>query len=165
VIDVFSLLIPIAKKSGLLQRTPWDDSVNENFAPCFLTEENVPIVLIAEDNAVNRELLRELLQARGYAVVEASNGQEALEMMSESKPDVLLIDLNMPVLDGYATLKKIREDPALNSLPVIAVTASAMRGDQEKGLEAGFDCYLSKPIQSSVLYGALERVLGTKSRS
>ena len=119
----------------------------------------MPTVLIAEDNAVNRELLRELLEARGYAVQEAGDGLQALEMMAEFKPDALLVDLNMPVLDGFATLKKIRQDPRLASLPVMAVTASAMRGDQEKALEAGFDSYLSKPIQSSSLYEELRRIL------
>jgi CheY-like chemotaxis protein len=116
-------------------------------------------VLIAEDNAVNRELLRELLEGRGYVVNEATNGLQALEMMAESKPDALLLDLNMPILDGFSTLKEIRQDPRLTSLPVMAVTASAMRGDQEKALQAGFDSYLSKPIESSVLYAELARIL------
>jgi CheY-like chemotaxis protein len=116
-------------------------------------------VLIAEDNAVNRELLRELLEGRGYVVNEATNGLQALEMMAESKPDALLLDLNMPILDGFSTLKEIRHDPRLASLPVMAVTASAMRGDQEKALQAGFDSYLSKPIESSVLYAELARIL------
>ena len=115
-------------------------------------------ILIAEDNAVNRELLRELLEARGYTVEEACNGQEALAMIAQSKPDALLLDLNMPVLDGFATVRKIREDPALASLPVLAVTAYAMRGDREKTLEAGFDEYLSKPISSAVLDAELERI-------
>jgi CheY-like chemotaxis protein len=119
----------------------------------------VPTVLIAEDNAVNRELLRELLEARGYTVDEAGDGLEALEKMAQSKPDALLLDLNMPVLDGFATLEKIRQDQRLASLPVMAVTAFAMRGDREKALQAGFDSYLSKPIQSSVLYEELERLL------
>jgi CheY-like chemotaxis protein len=116
-------------------------------------------VLIAEDNAVNRELLRELLEGRGYVVNEATNGLQALEMMAESKPDALLLDLNMPILDGFSTLKEIRHDPRLASLPVMAVTASAMRGDQEKALQAGFDSYLSKPIESAVLYAELTRIL------
>lgn len=119
----------------------------------------MPTVLIAEDNAVNRELLRELLEARGYTVDEAGDGLEALEKMAQSKPDALLLDLNMPVLDGFATLEKIRQDQRLASLPVMAVTAFAMRGDREKALQAGFDSYLSKPIQSSVLYEELARLL------
>lgn len=115
-------------------------------------------ILIAEDNAVNRELLRELLEARGYAVEEASNGQEALEMIARRQPDALLLDLNMPVLDGMATVRKIRENPAMASLPVLAVTAYAMRGDREKTLAAGFDEYLSKPISSASLDAELERI-------
>ncbi len=115
-------------------------------------------ILIAEDNAVNRELLRELLEARGYAVEEACNGLEALQMIVQSKPDALLLDLNMPVLDGFATVRKIRKDPAMASLPVLAVTAYAMRGDREKTLETGFDGYLSKPISSAVLDAELERI-------
>lgn len=115
-------------------------------------------ILIAEDNAVNRELLRELLEARGHAVEEASNGQEALEMIARSQPDILLLDLSMPVLDGFATLRRIRQNPGMASLPVLAVTAYAMRGDQEKALEAGFDGYLSKPINSSSLDAELARI-------
>ncbi len=115
-------------------------------------------ILIAEDNAVNRELLRELLEARGYTVEEACNGQEALAMIAQSKPDALLLDLNMPVLGGFATVRKIREDPAMATLPVLAVTAYAMRGDREKTLAAGFDEYLSKPISPSALDAELERL-------
>jgi len=115
-------------------------------------------ILIAEDNAVNRELLRELLEARGHAVEEACNGKEALDMIAKSKPDLLLLDLSMPVLDGFATLRKIRETPEMSSLTVLAVTAYAMQGDREKTLSAGFDGYLSKPIDSSLLDQELERV-------
>lgn len=119
----------------------------------------MPTVLIAEDNDLNRELLRELLQAHGYDVREAVNGRQAIDLMRKSRPDVALLDLNMPVLDGFATLKQIRQDPSLFSLPVMAVTASAMRGDREKALEAGFDSYLSKPIDSTILYQELDRIL------
>ena len=115
-------------------------------------------ILIAEDHAVNRELLRELLEARGYSVDEAVNGQEVLVKLAQSKPDVLLLDLSMPVMDGYTTLKKIRENARTASLTVVAVTAYAMRGDREKAMDAGFDGYLSKPIDASLLDAELERV-------
>jgi CheY-like chemotaxis protein len=115
--------------------------------------------LIAEDNAVNRELLRELLEMRGYDVVEACDGQEALEKIAEAPPDILLIDLGMPVLGGFETVHKIREDPSLHSLPILAVTAYAMRGDREKVLSSGFDGYLSKPINPSALDQELKRLL------
>jgi len=115
--------------------------------------------LIAEDNPVNRELLRELLEMRGFAVTEASNGVQALEHIGESKPDILLLDLNMPVLDGFETIKRIRQDLRLSALPVLAVTAYAMRGDREQILNSGFNGYLSKPISAIDLGSELERLL------
>lgn len=119
-------------------------------------------VLIAEDNPVNRELLRELLESRGYSVTEASDGQKALNLIEESCPDILLLDLDMPVLDGFATVRRIRENPDLALLPVLAVTAYAMQGDREKVLTSGFDGYLSKPIQSRLLFEELDRFLGKR---
>jgi CheY-like chemotaxis protein len=116
-------------------------------------------VLIAEDNPVNRELLRELLEMRGYAVIETSNGQEALEQLQKVQPDILLLDLNMPVLDGFGAIERIRKDPGFSGLPVLAVTAYAMRGDREKILSAGFDGYLSKPIDPIFLQQELQRLL------
>jgi len=116
-------------------------------------------ILIAEDNPVNRELLRELLETRGYSVSEACNGQEALREIEKVRPDILLLDLDMPVLDGFATVRKIRENPRLASLPVLAVTAYAMQGDREKVLASGFDGYLSKPIQSRLLFEEMDRFL------
>jgi CheY-like chemotaxis protein len=116
-------------------------------------------VLIAEDNAVNRELLRELLEMRGYDVIEACDGQEALLKIAENHPDILLLDLGMPVLDGFGTVHNIRENPSFSSLPVLAVTAYAMRDDREKVLSSGFDGYLSKPIDPSALDRELARLL------
>jgi two-component system cell cycle response regulator DivK len=116
-------------------------------------------VLIAEDNAVNRELLRELLEMRGYEVTEACDGQEALLKIAEARPDILLLDLGMPVLDGFGTVHKIRENPSLNSMPVLAVTAYAMRDDKDKALKSGFDGYLSKPIDPKALDRELARLL------
>jgi CheY-like chemotaxis protein len=116
-------------------------------------------VLVAEDNAVNRELIRELLELRGYEVTEACDGQEALEMMEASPPDILLLDLGMPKLDGFDVIKRVRENPNLDGMPVLAVTAYAMRGDKERVLDAGFDGYLSKPINGPALTQALENLL------
>jgi len=120
-------------------------------------------VLIAEDNAVNRELLRELLEARGYTVVEACDGQEALHMIELTQPDLLLLDISMPVLDGFAVVRKIRENPRLASLPVVAVTAIAMQGDRQRILNSNFDGYLSKPVDSRSLAGELERLLSKQA--
>jgi two-component system cell cycle response regulator DivK len=120
-------------------------------------------VLIAEDNPVNRELLRELLETRGYDVIEACDGQEALREIQRAQPDILLVDLNMPVLDGFATLRQIHESLALTTLPVLAVTAYAMQGDRERVMAAGFDGYLSKPINVDSLVQEIERLLARKS--
>jgi CheY-like chemotaxis protein len=116
-------------------------------------------ILIAEDNAVNRELLRELLEIRGHEVIEACNGEEALRALEDCKPEILLLDLGMPVLDGYGTVRKIRENPGFATLPVLAVTAYAMQGDKERILSSGFDGYLSKPINPTLLFQELERLL------
>jgi CheY-like chemotaxis protein len=120
-------------------------------------------VLIAEDNPVNRELLRELLEIRGYAVIETCNGQETLEHLQKVVPDILLLDLNMPVLNGFGTIEKIRKHPGWSRLPVLAVTAYAMRGDREKILTAGFDGYLSKPIDPTFLQQELQRLLSRET--
>jgi CheY-like chemotaxis protein len=119
-------------------------------------------ILIAEDNAVNRELLRELLEIRGYTVVEACDGEEALRMVRQSQPDILLLDIGMPLLDGFAVVSKIRENPCLASLPVVAVTAYAMQGDRDKILNSKFDGYLSKPVNARALTEELERLLGKR---
>jgi len=116
-------------------------------------------VLIAEDNAVNRELLRELLEARGYTVVEACDGQAALHMIEQTQPDLLLLDIGMPVMDGFGVMRKIRENPRLATLPVLAFTAYAMQGDREKILNSGFNGYLSKPVNARSLAQELDRLL------
>jgi CheY-like chemotaxis protein len=122
-------------------------------------------ILVAEDNAVNRELLRELLEARGYTVSEACDGQEALHMIEQVKPELLLLDIGMPVLDGFAVIQRIRENPRLALLPVVAVTAYAMRGDREKILKSGFDGYLSKPLNPSSLTEELDRLLTKRAQA
>jgi CheY-like chemotaxis protein len=119
-------------------------------------------VLIAEDNAINRELLRELLEARGHTVVEACNGQEALDALKQAQPDILLLDINMPVMDGFTAVRKIRENPHLATLPILAVTANVMLGEREKILNSGFDGYLPKPINARALTEEVERLLSER---
>ncbi len=120
-------------------------------------------VLVAEDNPTNRELLRELLEIRGYAVAEACNGEEALAMIEQTPPDILLLDIGMPLLDGFAVVRKLRENPRFASLPVVAVTAYAMQGDSEKIMNSGFDGYLSKPVSSTLLAQELDRLLSRQN--
>jgi CheY-like chemotaxis protein len=116
-------------------------------------------ILIAEDNPVNRELLRELLEVRGHTVVEACDGEEALRIIEQTQPDLVLLDIGMPLLDGFGVIRKIRENPRFASMPVVAVTAYAMRGDREKILSSNFDGYLSKPVDARSLAQELDRVL------
>jgi CheY-like chemotaxis protein len=116
-------------------------------------------ILIAEDNLVNRELLREMLEAKNYRVAEARDGKEALAKIDEIKPDLVLLDLNMPVLDGFATIRLIRDHPAFYQIPVLAVTAYAMKEDRERVLGAGFNSYIAKPIDSVVLFKELKKFI------
>lgn len=114
-------------------------------------------ILLVEDNEINRELLREMLLALGCEVLEAGNGQEALARIKETEPDLVLLDINMPTLSGYAVLKRIREDQRFRCLPVLAVTAYAMKEDRQKVFDAGFNGYLPKPIDTKSLLGELQR--------
>lgn len=113
-------------------------------------------ILVAEDNPANRELIREILEGHGYEVLEAVNGLEALEQIEEKIPDLVLMDIQMPLIDGFETVSKLRKDPRFAKLPVIALTAYAMSGDEEKALMAGFDGYLSKPMDVKQLLQYLQ---------
>lgn len=117
-------------------------------------------ILVAEDDPANRQLLREILGADGYQVIEAANGREALEKIAEMQPDLVLLDMQMPILDGFAVLRQLRQDPRFANLRVVAVTACAMRGDREKALAAGFDAYITKPIDTRELGAQIVRFLG-----
>src|SRR5438105_15670128 len=96
-------------------------------------------VLVAEDNLPNRELIREILESCGHQVIEAEDGQHALERLKESTPDLILLDIQMPVLDGYAVVRQVRQTPHLANLTALALTAYAMQGDREKVLQSAFD--------------------------
>ncbi|HZU32979.1 MAG TPA: response regulator [Candidatus Angelobacter sp.] len=116
-------------------------------------------ILIVDDKASSRELLRTVLEKQGYAVAEAGNGDEALEKVRMETPDLILLDLQMPVLNGYEVLGQLRQNAAYATLPVIALTASAMHGDREKALAAGFTGYLTKPVPLSYLRSEIQRLL------
>jgi two-component system cell cycle response regulator DivK len=103
-------------------------------------------VLVADDNPVSRELIREILADDDCELIEARDGREALEKLREHRPDLALLDIQMPVMDGNAVVREIRADPQLSKLPVVALTAYAMQGDREKALALGFNSYITKPI-------------------
>jgi CheY-like chemotaxis protein len=114
-------------------------------------------ILVAEDNAVNLELLREMLEGLRCEVVEATNGEQALARVEETNPDLILLDINMPKMNGYAVLSRLRQNRKFCGVPVLAVTAYAMKEDQQKVLDAGFNGYLPKPIDAGRLLDELRR--------
>jgi CheY-like chemotaxis protein len=117
-------------------------------------------VLIADDRATSRELVRVALQHSGYLVYEACDGGEALNSARDILPDLIILDLHMPGLDGFAVIAEIRRDAQLAQTPVMALTASAMQGDRELAMKVGFSSYLAKPIQLSNLRKEVARLLG-----
>jgi CheY-like chemotaxis protein len=116
-------------------------------------------IVIAEDSAPGRELLHELIESWGYEVIEAADGCEALQKIAETEPDLVLCDIQMPEQDGFAVIQSLRQNPKFAKLPVIALTAFAMRGDKEKTLAAGFDSHQSKPVEFDSLKADIERLL------
>jgi two-component system, cell cycle response regulator len=105
-------------------------------------------ILVVEDNEQNRILMRQILMYQGYELLEAADGAAGLAMAREHMPDLILLDLQMPVMGGFAVIRELRNTPELSKLKVIAVTSFAMKGDREKALEAGFDEYVTKPINT-----------------
>ena len=116
-------------------------------------------ILIVDDKATSRELLRTVLEKDGYFILEAEDGGEALEKARSENPDMILLDLQMPVRNGYEVLTELRQDSRYRTLPIIALTASAMQGDRETALAAGFTAYLTKPVTLSHLRGEVQRLL------
>jgi two-component system cell cycle response regulator DivK len=116
-------------------------------------------ILYIEDNSDNRKLVRRVLEAEGYAVVEAKDGQQAMERLQSEKIDLALMDINMPEVDGYTLTARIKAMPEFAKLPIVAVTANVMRGDRERSLQAGCDGYIQKPIDIDTLSQQIERFL------
>ena len=116
-------------------------------------------ILLVEDNEMNRDMLTRRLERKGFVVVIAVDGQAGIDMTSSSSPDIILMDLSLPVIDGWEATRKIKADPATKSIPVIALTAHAMAGDEQKALEAGCDDYDTKPIDLSRLLDKIENLL------
>jgi two-component system, cell cycle response regulator DivK len=108
--------------------------------------ESEPTILYVEDNPDNRMLLRRILMAEGFNMLEAANAHAALEMLETVRPDLILMDINMPDIDGYTLTTQLKARPDLASVPIVALTANVMRGDRERTLEAGCDGYIQKPI-------------------
>lgn len=113
------------------------------------------LILIVDDDSRGQKLAADLLQASGYATLTASDGEQAIKLARENAPDLILMDIRLPVLNGIAAMKALKDDPETKGVPIIAVTAYAMRGDEGRLLQQGFDDFLAKPLDIHIL---LERV-------
>jgi two-component system cell cycle response regulator DivK len=123
-----------------------------------------PRVLIVEDNERNMKLFRDVLQASGYRTLEAASGQRAVELALEHRPDLVLMDIQLPDIDGVEALNRLKADERFSSVPVLALTAQAMDGDRERFLAAGFDGYLSKPVDIAEFVATVKRYCEGGSR-
>ena len=117
------------------------------------------LILIVEDNEKNRKLVRDVLNFKGYRLAEAETGEDGVRLARELLPDLILMDIQLPGINGITALAQIREDPAIRHIPVIAVTASAMTHDRQKIMAAGFDGYQSKPINVKDFLAAVRATL------
>ena len=116
-------------------------------------------ILVVEDTEDNRQILRDLLSMAGYDLIEANDGAEGVARASEHKPDLILMDIQMPVMDGYEATRRIKADPALKAIPIIAVTSYALSGDEEKARAAGCDAYVAKPFSPREMLAKVREML------
>jgi two-component system, cell cycle response regulator DivK len=119
------------------------------------------MILIIEDNEKNRKLVRDVLQVKGHQTIESETAEEGIKLALEKCPALILMDIQLPGMDGITALKQLRANPQTKSIPVIAITASAMTYNRQKMLAEGFDGYQSKPISVKDVLGELERVLAS----
>ena len=124
-----------------------------------MNDDNGKTVLVVEDNDLNMKLFHDLLEAHGYNILQTKDGMEALRMAREHRPDLILMDIQLPEVSGLEVTKWIKEDDELKSIPVVAVTAFAMKGDEEKIREGGCEAYISKPISVANFLETVEKYL------
>ncbi len=122
-----------------------------------LTNGSAKTVLVVEDNVLNMKLFHDLLQAYGYNVLQTGDGMEALRLTREHRPDMILMDIQLPDISGLEVTKWLKDDETLKTIPVVAITAFAMKGDQERYLEGGCDAYIAKPISIANFLQTVER--------
>ena len=127
--------------------------------------ENKGTILYVEDNPDNRMLVRRVLLSEDYALLEATDAMDALNVLKTARPDLILMDINMPDMDGYTLTAKIKSLPGFERVPILAVTANVMRGDKEKTLEAGCDGYIQKPLDIEQLTREIEKFLSRRTNA
>ena len=118
-------------------------------------------ILVVEDTEDNRQILRDLLGMAGYDMIEAHDGAEGVAKAAEHKPDLILMDIQMPVMDGYEATRRIKANPELKAIPVIAVTSYALSGDEQKTRDAGCDAYIAKPYSPRQMLAKVREILGS----
>jgi len=118
-------------------------------------------ILLVEDNEMNRDMLSRRLKRKDFEVVIAVDGQAGIDMASSSNPDIILMDLSLPIIDGWEATRQIKSNPATQSIPIIALTAHAMAGDEQKALDAGCDDYDTKPVNLNRLLEKIGNLLGS----
>ena len=118
-----------------------------------------PLVLLVEDNTANRTLAAAILDRDGFSVVDAQSGEDALDLLRSLQPDLIVADIHLPKMSGFDLIREIRARPDLNSIPIVAVTAYAMKDDETRILTAGFDAYITKPINTRTFTSQLRRAL------
>jgi two-component system, cell cycle response regulator DivK len=133
---------------------------NTRMAPSVQTRGEPRTVLVVEDNEFNMMVFHDLLEAHGYNILQASDGKEALNLARQHRPDLILMDMQLPEIPGLDVIKWIKQDHALRSIPIVAVTACAMKGDEEKFRAGGCDEYIAKPISVANFFNVIERLLG-----
>ena len=116
-------------------------------------------LLLVEDNEMNRDMLSRRLQRRGYEVVFAMDGAEGISAATSEKPDLILMDMSLPVIDGWEATRRLKADPTTKTIPIIAITSHAMAGDRRQALEAGCDDYDTKPVELDRLLGKIAALL------
>ena len=127
--------------------------------------ESKGTILYVEDNPDNRLLVRRVLLSEDYSLLEATDAMDALNVLQTARPDLILMDINMPDMDGYTLTAKIKSLPGFERVPILAVTANVMRGDKEKTLEAGCDGYIQKPLDIEQLTREIERFLSRSTNA
>jgi len=119
-------------------------------------------ILVIEDQEDNRQIVRDLMTASGYELIEATTGEEGLEAASRERPDLILMDIQLPGIDGYEVTRRIKADPKLRQIPIIAVTSYALSGDDKKAFAAGCDGYVTKPYSPRLLLAKIREYLPSK---
>lgn len=125
----------------------------------------MPKILLVEDNEMNRDMLSRRLLRKGYEVLEAVDGRQGIEMAARELPDLILMDMSLPEIDGWEATRQIKQSPSIGHIPVIALTAHAMSGDRERALKAGCDDFDTKPVEWTRLLGKMQHLLAGKSES